>query len=117
VNGLTGFGFFLELGFLVPHRIVILLRYRISPFMEFHFAQVDDSVVPVDQKIDLRRRSAPGVGIRLHAPDAQSLLDLVEMFQAQSLKGKADPRGMYVGIGLETIYILSKSYDLDKSYV
>ena len=67
MNGLMRARLFLEFGLLVADGFVNVPFDRIKPVMVLHFAQIDDSVIAVNQEIDLRLRIMPGMDVGMDA--------------------------------------------------
>ena len=75
-----------EFGHAPLHVAVIRRRHFEFVCGKPHFAEIDYAVVTVDQEIDLRMRTPPGVDIGMNAADPQGLPDLIDVLEAKPLK-------------------------------
>ena len=82
----------LQFRLLVGKGLVILRRHDIRPRPVFHFADIDDAVSPVDEKVYLRIRIPPRMDIGKHPAYAKRLLDAVDVLKAKTGGGFADVR-------------------------
>ena len=94
MNGLPGFRLALERNPLVSHRGIVIGSDAIFLLRELHFAQINNTIVSVNHKVNLRtpfRRvlgmfASPGVIERMYAADLKRTLNLLNVFKTYKLK-------------------------------
>ena len=80
-----------------PERFIAFRIDGEHPFAELHFAEIDHSVVAVDNQIYLDapsravRRASPGTCVADHAGNPQSLLDGVNVLKTEPFKCQSRP--------------------------
>ena len=99
----------------------LILGHGVFLRCEFHFADIYDAIVAIDQHVDLGvfnvscvGLASPGIGVCEDSGDSKGFFDLRNVPEAQSFKGKPSPcveRRFVVGYLPEKLFVLSLVLD------